>query len=493
MIEYQYFKIEKTVDRWQFSGQREFEFANIEGGKADGKGVYSWWEWDGTALKAGNDFFGYYPLFYYSDEKQFVISDSLVKLISVGIEDEYDEEALQVFIRCGFFLGESTPFKNIKVLPPNAHLCWQDGKLDVAGGETIVTEETISDISDNYIDLFRESVEAYGCDKDFGVFLSGGKDSRQILFELLKQGKKPSLAVSCGEYRDRKVASEIAQATDLNWICVPPEPNLKNDTLTKNVLTHFCALEHGWFLPMAKSCAQKFDLAYEGTGVSLITKSEFLEQPIMELYEQGDYESVASSLFNKLSPNEKVLKSLKKFPFLADEDSAIKCISEKMKSYKEAVNPLALFSFWNWNRRAIALSPFGLQSGFGCKCLTPFLDKKLYNLVASASIESLSKVEPQAEAIAKAYPDYANIVYYDEVEKQKDRKKISASVINSLNRILSLIEIAPKYLCFGIKIMLNKGMPHRSKTLDVMAFLLQLDYIRKPKNARKVLKKLKIG
>lgn len=98
-------------------------------GAADG--VWAWWNWDGAMLTAANERYGMYPLYCYSAPHAAGLSPSIPLLIAQGADAALDHAALAVFLRLGFFIGEDTPFRHIRALPPGASLCW-DGALRLA-------------------------------------------------------------------------------------------------------------------------------------------------------------------------------------------------------------------------------------------------------------------------------------------------------------------------------------------------------------------------
>jgi asparagine synthetase B (glutamine-hydrolysing) len=102
-------------------------------GRETPEGVFAEWIWDGARLLARNDRHGIRPLFYYAGHGQLAISPSLPRLLLEGAPAELDEPALAVFFRTGYFVGEDTPVRAIRALPPNATLTWSEGHLRVEG------------------------------------------------------------------------------------------------------------------------------------------------------------------------------------------------------------------------------------------------------------------------------------------------------------------------------------------------------------------------
>ena len=99
-----------------------------------GGGLYSSWAWDGTTLEAETDPLGFSPLFYSAKGTDVRLSTSLLRLLAEGTDAALDDDAIGVFLRIGLFLGEETPFRHIRCLPPGGRLRWRAGAIEISGG-----------------------------------------------------------------------------------------------------------------------------------------------------------------------------------------------------------------------------------------------------------------------------------------------------------------------------------------------------------------------
>ena len=124
-------------------------------------GVFFEWSWDGRQLTACNDRYGFYPLYYCYRRGEVFLSPSIREILAQGAPNDFDYDALSVFLRLGWYLGEDTPFKYIKLLPPDATFVYKDGLLNVSGNYTTKKPIHISedDAIDEYIRLFRQSMK----------------------------------------------------------------------------------------------------------------------------------------------------------------------------------------------------------------------------------------------------------------------------------------------------------------------------------------------
>src|SRR5262249_33729918 len=144
------------------------------------EGVFAEWRWDGRALTVTNCRYGMLLLFYFERKDEICVSPSLEKLIELGAPTALDHEALAVFLRLGSFLAEDTPFKAIRVIPPNARFEWR-GELQVSGNLWRVDPVRVSRDAaiDEFIARFRLAVEMTYHENCI-IPLSGGRDSRHI-------------------------------------------------------------------------------------------------------------------------------------------------------------------------------------------------------------------------------------------------------------------------------------------------------------------------
>jgi hypothetical protein len=460
----------------------------------NGEGVYVEWFWDGSILTVSNDYSGYYPLYYYATSNKIMISNSIIKLISLGAPTELDLTALSVFCRCGFFLGNDTPFKMIRSLPPNAKLKWENGCLQIKEDRLCSGYKVVSskDASEGYADLFQKAVEKYiPLVNRFVLPLSGGRDSRYLAFELLRHQCVPDFCVTCGDERDIIVAKQICQRIGIQHQALPLSERPTRSILRKNILTHFCTLEHDWLMVLRDYLLTKTRSIFEGTGVGILTRSELLTPELVTLYERSEYANIAEWIFNTVGPREAFIENLPgQYRFLYDNRTlAIEKLVDELKRYCNYANPLTAFNFWNWNRRGIALHPFGLHSRLE-NIYTPFLDKDLYSFVSSITPQLIFEQEPQTSAIRQTFPQYSDIPYYCDMEKRIRPAKPISRLLNFADRI----NITMKYCPNNIIPLLNiyrkrKAETERNQKMQqqVILFLSQLSYCANRKNARVIL------
>ncbi len=219
MAEHPYFLARKRGERLETRGQPRAEFGHkIPSNHSVADGIFARWHWDGTRLVVGNDRYGFCPLFWANlPDNGVCVSPSLVSLVEQGAPTDLDIEALAVFFRLGFFVGNDTPFAAIKTVPPNAVLEWENGKLECHGRypqAPNTTKLSRDEAIDRYIDLFSHAMAKRTPGSDaFAIPISGGRDSRHILLELHRTGSNPPPA--CLPWTIRRTPMKIPRSRPL--------------------------------------------------------------------------------------------------------------------------------------------------------------------------------------------------------------------------------------------------------------------------------------
>src|SRR5690625_1071488 len=139
-------------------GEEQAELGHaLDIGEGRRDGIYAYWRWDGERLEAGNDRYGFHPLYYYANGSELILSPSVLTLLAKGAAPELDDDALAVFLRLGFFVGNDTPFRAIRALPPSAHLHWRYGRLELRYELPLMPRQEIirANAIARYDELFR--------------------------------------------------------------------------------------------------------------------------------------------------------------------------------------------------------------------------------------------------------------------------------------------------------------------------------------------------
>lgn len=415
----------------------------VPGPGADPEGIYLRWTWTGGRLVLERDRYGLFPLFASCSRDRCVVSTDLARVLEHGVPRDLDDDAMSVFVRLGFFIGCDTPFAAIRAVPPGPGL-----ECDASGFRLscpAVPHAAPSGLSRTAaIDALNAAVDAAIARRwprgAYQLPLTGGRDSRHILLALHAAGCPPDACVTVAHFPPRgnddvAIASDLCRRLGISHVVLPQPRDRVCLERRKNRRTHFCADEHAQFVVLADYLGEETAETYDGIAGDVLSQSSHLTPEIVDRFERGDEDGVAASLLDGsgTSVSESGLDAL-----LAPEvrrrwsrDRAVARLRTEIRRHFDAPNPVASFFFWNRTRREIALSPYGLMRDV--IVYAPFLDREVYDLLASLPARSLLDRRLHTDAIARAYPQMDDVLY-----EQKRRVTIGRGVGRRLARSLVL-------------------------------------------------------
>jgi asparagine synthase (glutamine-hydrolysing) len=423
----------------------------LDFGRAIPDGVYAEWTLVGSQLVARNDRYGLRPLFFFCEGAEFGISPSLPRLLLEGAPAELDEPALAVFLRTGYYVGEDTAFRAIRALPPGATLAWTAGQLQVTGGLKLPKPRELSrdEAIDAYIPLFREAVRRHlPSDHELVMPLSGGRDSRHILFEAIALGSRPRYCLTVRHHlprtdADAELASQIAGALGLPHVVLDQtEPRLRAES-RKNLLTSFCSDEGTAFLALGDHLAGQSVRVFDGIGGDFLSDGRFVSPRRLELLADGRIAELADDLLWR----QPYITNL-----LADDVAArlrrqvaVARLQAELERHLDAPNPIASYIFATRCRREIATFPFNFYDpGIEVRC--PYLDTEVFDFLISLPTAVFVPPSFHADTIRRAFPAYAHIAFesptltFDERYAHELRSQLAAldaSLDEATPRLLS--------------------------------------------------------
>ncbi|MFI9167934.1 asparagine synthetase B family protein [Streptomyces lincolnensis] len=485
-----------TPDGVRAEGDKEARLGHALGGDplADGpppEGIFAAWEWDGDRLLARNDRYGMHPLYYRAGASSLALSPDPLALLAPGEHADLDHDALAVFLRLGFFLGEDTAFAKIRALPPAATLTWTRGALNLTSAASPVprpADLTREQAVDGFVDLFRAAVARRLPEQPYDLPLSGGRDSRHILLELCRQGAPPRLCVSGAKFppdpgADARVAAVLAGRLGLPHRTVaPPRSQLRAERFA-NAAQGMGTLDGAWILPLLTFLRRRGGLWYDGLG-----GGELAQNPSIGLIRETPYDvtglpALADRLLaagrtgahveHLLGPRTRGLWS---------RERARERLVRELARHADAALPLGSFFFHNRTRRSIALAPFALGDGRAV-IHTPYLDHALVDHLASVPRRFLIDGTFHDQALHRAFPEHAALGFASAVP-QRHGPVLVGHRLAYLLRLLAEASYAerdwwrgpdrilPRLLAAGR----GPGAPQRVSRLQPLAlYLLQLE------------------
>ncbi len=379
-------------------------------------GIFAAWSADEDAIEVRNDRYGFYPLYYFSNGQEFAVSPFVLTLLALGASRELDDEGLAVFLRLGCFLGEHTPFKQIRALPPGCHLSWSRGSLRVSGGILNATHRDIdrSAAIDGYIDLFAQAIKRRAPQGAVVLPLSGGRDSRHILLELLRQGHAPHLCVTMHHFpprpsTDLEIASQVVKVADVPQLVVTQPRSFAQAEVVKNLWTNLCTDDHAKYLALARTLTSiGAGTVYDGIAGDML--SGVRDEERLELSFAGRFEELSEKV---LSEDREIMLAAALSPGAYGRFGralARNGLVEELQKHAHQPNPVGSFNFWNRVRRSFALIPYRIYSGAPV-VFAPYVDHDLFDFVTSLPGSMLVGRQFHIDAIYRAFPKYAHLQF----------------------------------------------------------------------------------
>jgi len=382
------------------------------------------WRWDGDTLVVDSDRWGFAPIFYLLGPDRVAVATSIPVLLRLGAPRDLDDAALAAFLRLSHFIGDATPFRAIRTLRGGSRLTWRPGRLVVSSaGAAPPRPQPLSraSIVDGYITLFRQAVRRRlpREDQRVNVPLSGGRDSRHLLFELAHAGTRSIDTVTIRQYPptgddDARVAPIVASATGVSNVVLPLDPAVVAAERRKNVMTSYCADRHVQMLPLVDYLREHADVIYQGLGGDTLSGAHLEEQTsALALLAQARYTELARDLLHRHSDERALEATLqpdarRRFSF----EAAQAAVAEELARYAEWPHPWGAFRMANRTARSVALLPFAMLTR-ACRVMTPYLDADFAAFLQTLPTSALTDGQLHDEAIRRAFPRYAAVPYED--------------------------------------------------------------------------------
>ena len=215
----------------------------------DGMFALAVFDTDNQELWLARDRMGEKPLYYAWINNRFIFCSELKGLIAgTDLSMEIDQDALQAFLRFGYYPPDLSPFKNVKKLNPGSYLKISPETLNkiqiTADLITLeqrywylppISQKKVQSGSDTFHleqveDLLTQAVISQTiADVDVGVFLSGGIDSTLITALLQHKSKAPiktfTIAFDHPTYNEGPFAKEIANHLGTNHTEIRIDPS----------------------------------------------------------------------------------------------------------------------------------------------------------------------------------------------------------------------------------------------------------------------------
>jgi hypothetical protein len=296
---------------------------------------------------------------------------------------------------------------------------------------------------DGFIELFAQSVKRRKPSREsVALPLSGGRDSRHILFELLRQGHRPRWTVTTRHYppnhdEDAAIAAQVAQTVGIPHVVVrQPKSRLRAESI-KNLWAGFCTDEHTQFLPIVRALGRVgAGTVYDGIAGTAFLGDFLKDEDRVRLCEEGHLGLLAEHVLRR-EREERLAAILSPQAYQRfNREIALEIVRAELRRHMDAANPLGSFFFWNRTRREVALVPYCLYSGID-EVIAPFLDRDLLDFLSSLPMAMMVDRKFHTETIRRAYPEYAHLPFWEkDLPPRQDRRFVRRYAAAILARLL---------------------------------------------------------
>jgi len=383
------------------------------------------WAWRDGVLSARVDPLGFFSLFVYEKEGEIALSPSLLHLVAEGCDATPDRRALAVFHRMGIFVGNDTPLAHVRVLPPGGALRWDGrGPAHVTGAGAIPREQAIGREAalEGMIAHFRAAVARAlaDCPGPFFVPLSGGRDSRHILLEVLHQGRRPEACVTFHhngatfnpEARAaRALCARLGLAHD---VLGHARPRLA-DAFRALVMTGLCADEHAQMMPLHDYFLDRAGASFDGIAGDILTNPDDSAERYMGLARRGDYKAIAEDM---IAGHGRVIsqpgwgRGAGPIRSPGMDEEARDHVAAAIARYDAAPDPYQMFWMFHRTRREINFVPQAILSGAD-RVFCPYLDPDFAGFCLTLPYAVTRDRQLHNDVIARAWPEVADIPYQE--------------------------------------------------------------------------------
>jgi hypothetical protein len=401
-------------------------------------GNWAAWRWDGQALSVETDRYRGYPLYYAADDRACSVSPSIDALLALGAARELDLDAIAAFLSLGYFAGEDTAFSAIRAMPPAGRLTWRPGSIELTSDRARrpapqgTREEALRTTAELVRTAVRRSIPAGG---SYRLPISGGRDSRHLLLELLDAGHRPTAGVTAHHHPhvwggDVPYAADLCGALGIPHEVVSPGP-LVADEWRKNRMTSYQADEHAWYPAVADALNGHTDHTYDGLNGSTAFARDYYTPKMQRLSGAGQLADLARQLGRRHRGQPRYLPLLA--PAMRGElgaERAAARIERELQRFADEGDPYLAFRFWSRTVNELNL-PSTLMLSAIPAAYTPFMDPDVVEFSWTIPSRHIDDRFHQ-EVIDLRFPQHAHLPY-----RPKTRPQPSRPYLRQVNRDLA--------------------------------------------------------
>lgn len=378
------------------------------------------WRWDGATLHAETSRRGLVALYYAALPDRFVISTSIRRVIDAVGAVTIDAPAMVLFHLLQHYVGDATPFAEIRVVPLGASLTWTP-----ASGPSVARPAPeppppwtrgYEAALRRYDELVRAAVRKHRSSGGHTIGLSGGRDSRHILLALDAEGLGVDRIVTAHHYLDTSYADVgsarlLARRLGMEAEVVMPHPNRVTVEIAKNWLLGLQSMSHSWGLGLALALGGT-RAVYDGmSGGGLLGQSYIgdIEQKLFAHDSDLPPWRIRAEFVIDAAFDPRVVGALPGFlraPEVAEAARAT--LTAALDRYAGFASPMQAFRFYETGPRDIAL---GLSLSPNEEILCPLEDEDCIAFALGLPWNLSIDDELRDQVLLAAYPAFADVPF----------------------------------------------------------------------------------
>jgi hypothetical protein len=336
---------------------------------------------------------------------------------------------------------------------------------------TLTREQAIEGFVEGMREATRRCLAA--CDDDLVLPLSGGRDSRHILYELARNERLPRECITyhhggAVDNAEASAAAKVAERVGASHRLLSTARSRHPDVLRTLLLTHLCTDEHAQMLPLREYARAAGGATLDGIAGDVLSRNGgFTNVRSHGLCRAGEFEAVARGEIDghagviHARPDDLYGTDVmqQRFP----EEQAVAAIAAQLERFGSAADPVTSYLFWNRTRREISLIPTAVLSNVpAVSC--PYLDHDLVRFLLSVPFEITSDARFHDEAIDAAFPQYSDLPYYDQIgDASSPRTSPWSRARTALGALAMIGRVAPSRLAGDGPAMLGVGTPANAR------------------------------
>lgn len=241
------------------------------------------------------DRLGSYPLFHTEAGDALLCSTDIQTLAGFpGVETAFDRDYLAEFLAYKRSFGVTTPLSGIERLPPATVTAvdLDDGSTDSRRywrPEHAPKDEPFEYFVEEFVERFRRILDEWvRDDREYGLLLSGGSDSRLVMAAM----DRPVVGFHMNDWRNReaRVAERIAAAAGNEFRFLPRDEEYRRRSLAENpALSNFDGwYKQGYPTGFADEITSSVDVLMSGLYADTLFKGHAVPSPKVSLGPVGN-------------------------------------------------------------------------------------------------------------------------------------------------------------------------------------------------------------